>query len=292
MERNLIGSLLNDKAAFISVLYLAILGLAAIAGQFFIGPELLRSNLRMRHAPPFQLDNGWLYFLGADALGKSLILRLIMASATSMGIAFATVVLSLVVGGSIGLIAGIKDNWLSTAIMRSLDVLLSIPSLLLAMVVLYVMGAHPLVVILVLMVTRVPIFARTVRAQTLEIRERAFMHAATTMGAGNRHLLVTHVAPLVFPMVLAIGTLEFAQVMLAESMLTFLGIGIQPPDVSWGLMVADGRRYLGTAWWEAFWPGLAIASVAVSATILGGWFQTASDPILRKRVGRKTHAAV
>jgi peptide/nickel transport system permease protein len=194
----------------------------------------------------------------------------------------------LLIGGAIGLMAGLRDTWLSAVTMRAIDVLMSIPSLLLAMVVLYAIGAHPLVVILVLTATRIPIFARTARGQTLEIRGQAFISASMVMGARNRHLLIRHVTPMVMPTLLAVAALEFAVVMLAESTLTFLGIGIQPPDVTWGLMVADGRQYLASAWWDSFWPGLAIATIAVAATILGNWYQVANDPTLRSRLAGKT----
>jgi peptide/nickel transport system permease protein len=91
----------------------------------------------------------------------------------------------------------------------------------------------------------------------------------------------------VLPTLFSVGALEFAQVMLAESTLTFLGIGVQPPDVTWGLMVSESQRYLATAWWGALWPGLAIASIALAATVLGNWFQVANDPVLRARIGRR-----
>ena len=128
-----------------------------------------------------------------------------------------------------------------------------------------------------------PIFIRTARAEALEIRERGFVAAGRVMGASDFHLLTRHIAPVALPMLLALAALEFAYVMLAESALTFLGIGIQPPEVSWGLMVSEGRSYLGQAWWVSFWPGAAIALVALASIILGNWFRIANDPSLRAR---------
>lgn len=285
--RLMLKQLVADRAALAAALYLLAIVVVALLAPVIIDDGLLRSNLRMRHAAPFQIENGAWYFLGADALGRSMLARLIEAARTTLAISFATVVLSLVIGTAIGLVAALRDAWWSTAIMRAIDVLMSIPSLLLAMVVLYVVGAAPIVVVLILTVTRIPIFARTARSQALEIRERAFVSAARVMGASGRHLLFRHMAPLVTPTMFAVAAVEFAQVMLAESTLTFLGIGVQPPDVTWGLMVSEGQRYLATAWWAALWPGLVIASIALAATLLGNWFQVANDPVLRARGARR-----
>lgn len=285
--KQMLGRLVHDKAALVAALYLVSVVVIALVAPLIVDASLMRSNLRLRHLPPFNLDHGWWYVLGGDALGRSMLARLVVAARTTLAISVATVGLSLVIGAAIGLIAGLSNAWWSTAIMRAIDVLMSIPSLLLAMVVLFVIGASPLVVVLILTVTRIPIFARTARSQALEIRERPFISASRVMGASSTHLLVRHMAPLALPTLFAVAALEFAQVMLAESTLTFLGIGVQPPDVTWGLMVSDGQRYLATAWWSALWPGVVIASIALAATILGNWFQVANDPVLRARSARK-----
>lgn len=279
--------LARDKVALAALAWLVLMAVAAVAGPHLIDPAFSRMNLRARHLPPFQLDQPWVYFLGADALGRSMIARLLEAAATTLAIATAAVALAMAVGTTIGLIAGMRENWLSALLMRGVDVLLSIPSLLLAMVVLYALGAHPLNVILILAITRLAVFARTVRGESLEIRERAFVASSRVMGGGDLHVLTRHVTPLVLPTVLAIAPLEFAVIMLAESALSFLGIGIQPPDVTWGLMVAEGQPYLSSAWWVSLWPGLAISSIALSATVVGGWFRIANDPTLRTRLGRQ-----
>ncbi|WGF88580.1 ABC transporter permease [Marinivivus vitaminiproducens] len=274
----------SDWIALLAMGFLLAMVLVALVGPLLIEPSMLRLNLRARHLPPFQLDQNWMYFLGADALGASIIARMVVAASTTLAIAFATVLLSLVIGTAIGLVTALRDNWLSAAVMRAIDVLLSIPSLLLAMVILYALGAHPINVIAVLTITRIPIFARTARSEALEIRERGFVAAARVMGSNDMHVIVKHIVPLVMPTLLAIAALEFAVVMLAESTLTFLGIGVQPPDVTWGLMVAEGQPYLASAWWVSLWPGLAIASIALCATIIGNWFRIANDPTLRSRL--------
>jgi peptide/nickel transport system permease protein len=139
-------------------------------------------------------------------------------------------------------------------------------------------------IILVLAITRIPVYLRTARAESAELQSRVFVDAARTFGAGATSIITRHVVPIVLPTLLTVATLDFCYVMLAESSLSFLGIGIQPPDVSWGLMVAQGRTYLHTAWWLSFFPGLAIVVTTVSATILAAWARIATDPGQRWRL--------
>jgi peptide/nickel transport system permease protein len=138
--------------------------------------------------------------------------------------------------------------------------------------------------VLVLAVTRIPIYLRTTRAEVLELRERMFVAAARVMGAGPVRIVWRHVVPLVLPTLMTIATIDFAFVMLAESALSFLGIGIQPPEITWGLMVAQGRNYLASAWWLAFWPGVAIMLTTLALNLLSGWMRIATDPVQRWRL--------
>jgi peptide/nickel transport system permease protein len=150
--------------------------------------------------------------------------------------------------------------------------------------VLYMLEPSVLNIVLVLAVTRIPIYLRTTRAEVLEIRERMFVQAARVMGASDARIVLRHILPVVLPTLVTIATLDFAFVMLAESSLSFLGIGIQPPEVTWGLMVAQGRPYLAQAWWLALFPGLAIVITTMSLTLLSGWMRTALDPVQRWRL--------
>jgi len=150
--------------------------------------------------------------------------------------------------------------------------------------VLYMLKPSVANLILVLAITRIPIYLRTTRAEALEIRERMFVQAAQVMGASSRRIVFRHILPMVVPTLVTIATLDFAFVMLAESALSFLGIGIQPPEITWGLMVAQGRQYLANAWWLAFWPGLAIILTTLSLNLLSGWLRIALDPAQRWRL--------
>ena len=129
-----------------------------------------------------------------------------------------------------------------------------------------------------------PVYLRTARAESAELQSRTFVDAARTFGARPGAIIRRHVFPIVLPTLLTVATLDFCYVMLAESSLSFLGIGIQPPGVSWGLMVAQGRDYLQTSWWLSFFPGLAIVVTAVASTILASWVRIATDPAQRWRL--------
>lgn len=168
--------------------------------------------------------------------------------------------------------------------MRLADVIMSFPSLLLAVVVLYILAPSIFNLIIVLAITRIPIYLRTTRAQVLEVRERMFVQAAKVMGASNFRIIFRHILPIVFPTIVTIATLDFAFVMLAESALSFLGIGIQAPEITWGLMVSQGRQYLTSAWWLSFWPGLAIILTTMSLNLLSSWMRVALDPTQRWRL--------
>ncbi len=278
----------HDKFAFAAAVFLLLVVLAAIFAPYLVNAEATTMNLRMRNVAP-GLTHGWLYLLGGDTLGRSLLARVLVGARTTMLISASTVVCSMVIGGVLGLIAGYRGGWFALIVMRVADIIMSFPSLLMALIVLYVLGTSVANVILVLAITRIPLYLRTSRAEVLEIRERMFVTAARVLGARPRRLLWRHIAPLVTPTMITLATLDFAFVMLAESSLSFLGLGIQPPDISWGLMVADGRSYLATAWWLSFWPGVAITLTTMSLNLLSNWVRVATDPVQRWRleVGRK-----
>jgi len=274
----------RDKFALVSALYLGLMVLCALLGPALLGEVATDMNLRQRNAPPFALEHGWLYVLGADALGRSMLARIVVAAQNTLAVAAAAVALAMTVGGTLGMIAGYRGGFAGEVIMRAADVIMSFPSLLLAVVVLYMFEPRVANLVLVLAITRIPIYLRTTRAEVLEIRERMFVAAARVMGAGSVRIALRHVAPIVVPTLITVATVDFAFVMLAESALSFLGIGIQPPEITWGLMVAQGRNYLQSAWWLAFWPGVAIMLTTLALNLLAGWLRIATDPVQRWRL--------
>ncbi|WP_047997283.1 ABC transporter permease [Puniceibacterium sp. IMCC21224] len=282
--RALFGTLRRDRFALGSMIFLLVVVAIGIIGPHWLSTEASALNLRARNAPPFSLGDGWLFFLGADALGRSLLARIIVATQNTIVIAASAVLLALVVGSFFGLIAGFKGGWIGATLLRLADAIMSFPSMLLAVIVLYALEPGVKNVILVLAISRLPIYIRVVRAQVLEIKQRLFVQAAIATGASTKRILLRHVTPMILPTVINLAALEMAFVMLVESGLSFLGIGIQSPEITWGLMVADGRNYLGSAWWLSFWPGLAIMLVALSLNLLANWLRIASDPAERWRL--------
>ncbi len=274
----------RDKLACAAAVILLAVVLCAILGPHFLAEAASQQNLRGRNAPPFSLDRGWLFVLGADALGRPLLARIVVAAQNTLAVAAGAVLCSAVAGAALGLIAGTAGRRTSQVIMRLADVIMAFPSLLLAVVVLYVLAPSIANLVIVLAITRIPVYLRTTRAEVLEIRERMFVQAAKVMGASPRRIVLRHILPIVLPTLLTIATLDFAFVMLAESSLSFLGIGIQPPEITWGLMVSQGREYLRNAWWLAFWPGLAIILTTLSLNLLSNWLRVALDPVQRWRL--------
>ena len=279
--------LLADKFALCAAIFLLFTLILVIIGPSWLGDLATKQNLRGRNAAPFDWERGWVWWMGADALGRPLLARIIVATQNTLMVAAGAVVLSAVVGTVLGLVAGFSSPRVNQVIMRLADVIMSFPSLLIAVIVLYILGPSILNLMLVLSITRIPVYLRTTRAEVLEIRERMFVQAARVMGASSKRILFRHIFPVVLPTLTTLATLDFAYVMLAESALSFLGIGIQPPEITWGLMISQGRQYLTNAWWLSFWPGLAIILTTMSLNLLSNWLRIALDPVQRWRLEMK-----
>ncbi|WP_217241678.1 ABC transporter permease [Streptomyces sp. AC555_RSS877] len=273
----------RDRAAAVGAVILTVVALVALFGRLFIGDRAQRQDLDASLRPP-SLSDGMYGLLGTDVLGRSMVARLIEAAATTLSVAVPAVLCSLAIGSALGLWAGYHGGRRESVAMRLADVILSFPSLLIAVVVLYVFSPSALNLVLILAVTRIPVYLRTARAEAAELRSRLFVDAARTFGTPSQVIIYRHLLPIALPTLLTVATLDFCFVMLTESSLSFLGIGIQPPDVSWGLMVAQGRQYLQTAWWITVLPGLAIVLTTVSATVLAAWARIATDPAQRWRL--------
>ena len=274
----------RDKFAFFAATFLILIVFCALFGPLLFEDIATKQNLRGRNAPPFDFSKNWLFWLGGDALGRPLLARIIVAAQNTIMVAAGAVICSFVIGAGLGLIAGYTSKLTSQVIMRLADVIMSFPSLLLAVIVLYMLPPSVLNLVIVLAITRIPIYLRTSRAEVLEIRERMFVQAAKVMAASTRRIVFRHILPIILPTLVTIATLDFALVVLVESSLSFLGIGIQPPEITWGLMVAQGRPYLTTAWWLSFFPGLVIIMTTLSLNLLSNWMRTALDPVQRWRL--------
>jgi peptide/nickel transport system permease protein len=237
----------------------------------------------VRNSPPGIARNGSLYLLGTDQLGRDMLARLVFGARVSLSVGIATVIVSGLIGVVAGLLAGFYRGKVDDILMRLVDVQMGFPSLLLALAVLYAAGPSFKNLILVLALTRWMVMARLTRAMTMSLRETPFVEAARVLGSRDRRIMFRHLLPNLLSPIMVLGTLELARAMLSEAALSFLGLGIQPPEASWGLILAQGRAYMNSAWWLVTLPGLAILFSTLSANLLATWIRAITDPVQRWR---------
>jgi peptide/nickel transport system permease protein len=269
------------RAAF-GITVLLLMGGAALAAPQIAPWDPGRQMLVKRLRPPVWQARGLAeHPLGTDHLGRDILSRIVYGGRISLGVGLSAVTLSCLIGVSLGLLAGFHGGRTDAFIMRVVDVFLAIPYILLAMGVVFALGPSLLNVILVMAVTRWVQFARIVRADVLSIREREFVSGARARGNRSMRLLLRHVLPNALTPIIVVATLELAFMIIYESALSFLGLGVQPPTPTWGWMLADGRNYIATAWWLATLPGLAIMLTVLAVNLLGDWLRDTLDPRLK-----------
>ena len=276
-----LGRRLSFRAVFGLTVLLCIGGAAVFAPQ--IAPwDPARQMLMKRLRPPMWEARGLReHPLGTDHLGGDILSRILYGGRISLGVGLSAVSLSCLIGVTLGLLAGFHGGRTDAFIMRVVDVFLAIPYILLAMGVVFALGPSLLNVILVMAVTRWVQFARIVRADVLSIREREFVSGARARGSRSLRLLLRHVLPNALTPIIVVATLELAFMIIYESALSFLGLGVQPPTPTWGWMLSDGRNYVATAWWLATFPGLAIMLTVLAVNLLGDWLRDTLDPRLK-----------
>jgi ABC-type dipeptide/oligopeptide/nickel transport system ATPase component/ABC-type dipeptide/oligopeptide/nickel transport system permease subunit len=280
--RELLRSLVRDRVALASAVILALILLVAAVGPIFLGEAATEQDLSRAKLPPFQPGHSWEYVLGTDGLGRSYLARLVVATRTTLLIAIPTILLSFIIGSAWGMWAGFHGGWRDRFSMRAADVIYGFPSLLLAVVILYIFSPSAINVIIVIAITRLPVYMRTARAQAAELRSRLFVDAARSFDSSTRRIFRVHISPSVLSSLATIAALDFSTVMLVEAALDFLGIGVQPPEVTWGLLVADGQARIQSAWWMIAFPGTAIVLTCICANLLANWLRLATDPKHRK----------
>ncbi len=281
--RTYLRALARDPFALAAAIFLVVLILAAVFAPWVAPYDPERGGLMLRNKPPLtpSADGGIPYLLGTDPLGRDELTRLIYGARVSLAVGFLSVLVSGTIGVILGLIAGYYRGGIDEFIMRIVDLQMGFPSLLMALLVLYVLGGGVWKVILVLAVTRWMVYARVTRSFVLSQRESVFVEAAKATGCTDRRIMFRHIIPNLTSPLLVLATLEVATAILTEASLSFLGLGIQPPQSSWGLMLAEGRSYVTSAWWLVTFPGLAILLTALSLNLLAGWGRAITDPITR-----------
>ncbi len=268
----------ENKTAVISFAVIVLMILAASLAPFLTPYEENDMDLLHRLSPPSAE-----HLLGTDEGGRDVLTRLLYGARVSLLIGVVPALLSLVLGSALGVLAGYRGGLTDAIIMRLADVTLAFPSMLLAMVIMYSLGGGIVDVFLTLTLGNWANVARVVRAQTLQLKSSEYVEAAQVIGVSRGTVMRRHILPNCLSTMLVLFTLNVPASILTESSLSFLGLGVQPPNASWGLMINVGRQYLYTAPWLCFAPGAAIMLIVLAFNFLGNGLLDVLDPRLKKQ---------
>jgi len=276
--------LLRSKLAVAGLALLVVALVLAVAAPLVAPADPNAQELAQKLRPPIWATGGTaMNPLGTDQLGRDVLSRILFGLRVSLVVALLAVLVSGVVGVTLGVLAGFYSGRTDAAIMRLVDVQLSMPVTLVAIAIIAAVGTSLVNLILVLGLSQWPLYARLVRGEALALRGREFLIAARAVGASSRRLILRHVLPNAFSSVVVVATLGVASVVVFEAGLSFLGLGVQPPQPSLGGMLSEGREYLATAWWLGVFPGLAIMLLVLGINLLGDGLRDALDPRQRQR---------
>jgi peptide/nickel transport system permease protein len=274
--------LARRRTALFGLGVVALVVLTALAAPLISPFDPIEQKIGDRLKPPGSRDEaGRLHLLGSDHLGRDLLARIVHGARPALLVGFAAVAISGVLGLTAGLLAGYAGGWVDDALMRLADIQLAFPFILLAIAVIGVLGPSLGTIIAVIGVSSWVVYARVVRGAVLSLREREFVQAALALGSRDRRVILRHILPNALTPWLVVATLDMARVIVIESALSFLGLGVQPPTPTWGGMLADGRVYISTAWWLATFPGLAILVTVLGINLFGDGLRDTLDPRLK-----------
>ncbi len=266
----------NRTAMFGLVIVLLIIFTAIFADV--IAPHSFRAQNLDRIAEPPSRE----FLLGTDDLGRDILSRIIFGARVSLQVGFIAVSISIMIGGTLGAIAGFYGGRLDNVVMRVMDVLLAIPSILLAIAIVSAFGGGIVNVMVAVGISYIPLYARIVKASVISVKEQEFIEAARAVGANDFRIIVKHILPNSLAPIIVQGTLGVATAILSAAGLSFIGLGIQPPTPEWGAMLSSGRHLLRTAWHVATFPGIAIMITIFALNLLGDGLRDALDPRLKQ----------
>jgi peptide/nickel transport system permease protein len=276
--------LFQSKTGTLGFLIVTSVILIAIFADLIAPHDPAQNNLGDMLKPPMWLDGGSsTYIFGTDNLGRDMLSRILYGTRVSLLVGIFSVVLAGIIGVLVGILAGFYGGIIDNILMRIVDSFLAIPSILFILVVLAVFDPSIIVLIIVIGFTNWVTYARVVRGEVLSIKEREFVKASKSIGTKNTTIMVKHIFPNIVSSFIVISTLSVATTIVLEASLSFLGLGVQPPTVSWGGMLTDGRNYLATNWWLATFPGIAITITVLGIIFLGDWLRDVLDPRINGR---------
>lgn len=286
MVRRWIKLLFQSKTGTVGFLIVLGVVFVAVFADILAPHDPAQNNLSDMLQPPSWVDGGSSsYLLGTDNLGRDILSRILVGSRVSLLVGVFSVVLAGAIGMIIGLFAGYYGGLIDNILMRLVDSFLAIPSILFILVVLAVFEPSIMVLIIVIGFTNWVTYARVVRGEVLSIKEREYVKASKSIGTKNSKVMIKHIMPNIISSFIVISALSVATTIILEASLSFLGLGIQPPDVSWGSMLTDGRDYMATNWWLATFPGIAITLTVLGIIFLGDWLRDVLDP--RTQISKK-----
>lgn len=265
--------------AMFGVLILTVILAMAVAPGWIAPLDPLDQDLtRFMQPPGFVDDIGRTYWLGTDEQGRDILSRIVWGSRISLLVGMATVIVSGLIGITIGIIAGYFGGWLDAVLSRIIDTFLAIPFILLAISLVAILGPSLQNIILVIVLRTWIVYARVVRGEVLSLKESEYVVGARAMGCKTLRILAVYLFPSVISTSIVIATLYLGRMIIIESALSFLGLGVPPPTPTWGGILAEGRNFLDTAWWIALFPGVVLMLVVLSVNLLGDWLRDVLDP--------------
>jgi peptide/nickel transport system permease protein len=264
---------MSHRLALLGLTMITLLTLACVLGPYLLPYDSLHIDLRARFAPPMTGN----HYLGTDPLGRDLAARLLMAGRISLLVGFSAMLLSLVIGTLVGVIAGYRGGWISAVLMRTVDGFLSFPSIFLVLALAAALRPSPVMITVIIAVTKWMEVARIVEAEVRSLREREFVQAGRMLGLSGTHIMFREILPNAMGPIIVAASLTVARAILLEAYISFLGYGIQPPLPSWGNMLNGAQQYLARAPWLAIIPGAAITIAVTSFNFIGDGLRDALD---------------
>ena len=279
LQRLRAGDTMLNRVPVLPAAVLAILISFAIFAPLLAPHDPVRTDIMANLMPPVWHEGGsYEYILGTDKLGRDILSRIIYGARLSLSLSLIIILLGGSAGVVLGMISGYMGGIVDDVIQRCVEALLALPTILVALVFVFTFGFGFWHIVFILSPFIAARFARMVRGETLSVKERDYVALARVAGASRTRIIARQILPNVINTVIVLATLEVGHLILVESSLSFLGVGIPPPNPAWGLMVADGREYIATAYWISLFPGLVILAAVLSTNLLGDWLRDMLDP--------------